>query len=723
MSIRALGLGMFGVMAGWCAAAQAQTTTSAQASDSGDMTLGEVVVTAERRHTDLQQTPIAATVLSGSDLTNMGVVTVDQLMFATPGATVNNFGQGTDFDIRGIGKGEHNSQTSTGVITYRDGVATFPGYFQEEPYFDVASIEILRGPQGTFGGQNATGGAVVVTTNDPVINGGLHGYVQGQVGNYSDAGLQGAINLPINDTLAARFAYDSEYRESFYKITGPDGGPYTGNPGNLRAGAARLGILWKPNDSLSVLLKTDYDYLNMGAYPADPYYANNDLFDIGANSPQEALDRFGRSILKIEYKLPDGITLRSVSGYQKGVTDYVADLDGTNYLNDTFGDSTDETLWSEEFNVISPDSGFVTWILGAYIDHDKYTWPAPYTFYIGEPPGNPATEYLLQAINPTQAVAGFGQVSFQLTSGLQLQIGARYTAEETSNHGQVLQYDVLIPDNQSAKYVNTSGKVSLNWTIDPNNFVYAFVATGFKPGGLNVPVGLGQPNPFGPETLTDYELGWKLTSFDGHLRTQVDSFYYDYKNFQVNIGYPQFPTFAFELNNPNPTHLYGFEAQTEAAFGALSFNAGTTIMHSSLGTFYATDPRIVTETGCAPTTGPSSPSCIDLGGHQQTYAPDVTFTVSGQYKFPLPNGDSLTPRINYAYISPQWATLFENSSLGDHLSGRDISGAQIAYQHEHLIATIYGTNLSDQHYVAALNSNLRFAGYPRQYGLRIFLGF
>ena len=723
MRIRALGFAMVGVTAGWCSAAVGQTGAAASDNSSGNTTLGEVVVTAERRRTDLQQTPIAATVLSGGDLANMGVVTVDQLMFATPGATVNNFGQGTDFDIRGIGKGEHNSQTSTGVITYRDGVATFPGYFQEEPYFDVASIEILRGPQGTFGGQNATGGAVLVTTNDPVINGGFHGYVQGQVGNYSDGGVQGAVNLPISDTFAARFAFDSEYRESFYKIAGPDGGAYDGNPGNLRAGAARLSLLWQPDASFSVLLKNDYDYLNMGAYPADPYYANNDLFDIGANSPQQALDRFGRSILKINYVLPDGITLRSVSGYQKGVTDYVADLDGTNYLNDTFGDSTDETLWSEEFNVISPDTGFLTWVLGGYIDHDKYTWPAPYTFYIGEPPGNPATEYLLQAINPTQAVAGFGQVSFQMTSSLQLQIGARYTAAETSNHGQVLQFGVLIPDNQSAKYVNTSGKVSLNWTIDPNNFVYAFVSTGFKPGGLNVPVGLGQPNPFGPETLTDYELGWKLTSFDGHLRSQFGSFYYNYKNFQVNIGYPQFPTFEFELNNPNPTHLYGFEAQTEAAFGALSFNAGTTIMHSSLGTFFATDPRIVTETPCNPTTGPSSPSCIDLGGHQQTYAPDVTFTLGAQYKYPLPNGDSLTPRINYAYISPQWATLFENSSLGDHLAGRDISGAQIAYQHGHLIATVYGTNLSDQHYVAALNSNLRFAGYPRQYGLRVFLGF
>jgi iron complex outermembrane recepter protein len=721
MKIRAFGLGVLGIMGGWCGAAEAQTAAPAANADSG-ATLGEVVVTAERRRTDLQQTPIAATVLSGGDLANMGVVGIDQLQFATPGATVNNFGQGIDFDIRGVGKGEHNSQTSAGVITYRDGVATFPGYFQEDPYFDVASVEILRGPQGTFGGQNATGGAVFATTNDPVINGGVKGYVQVQAGNYSDGGVQGAVNLPISDTLAARFAFDSEYRESFYKITGPDGGAYTGNPGNLREGAARLSLLWQPNESLSILLKNDYDYLNMGAYPADPYYANNDLFDIGANSPQQALDRFGRSILKITYVLPDGITLRSVSGYQKGVTDYKADLDGTNYLNDTFGDSVGETLWTEEFNIISPATGFTTWILGAYLDHDNLTFP-PNQFYIDTPPGNVATEYLLQGTNPTSAVAGFGQVSFQMTSSLQLQIGARYTAAETTNNGSVLQYGLPISYLQSAKYVNTSGKVSLNWTIDPNNFVYAFVATGFKPGGLNVPVGLGLPSPFGPEKLTDYELGWKLTSFDGHLRTQLDGFYYDYRNFQVNIGYPTFPTFEFELNNPNPTHIYGFEAQTEAVFGALSFDAGMAVMHSSLGTFYATDPRIATTTSCNPVMGPSSPSCIDLGGHQQTYAPDVTFDIGGQYKFPLSNGDSLTPRLSYGYVSPQWATLFENSSLGDHLAGRDISGAQIAYQHEHLIATLYGTNLSNQHYVEALNSGLRFAGYPRQYGLRIFLGF
>src|SRR3954449_8646615 len=116
--------------------------------------LDEVVVTAERRRTNLQTTPIAATVLTGDALATSGVTTVDQLQFISPAATVNNFGQGIDFNIRGIGKAEHKPRTTAGGITYRCGVATFRGSFTAEPYYDIARVEILRGPQGTFVGQN-----------------------------------------------------------------------------------------------------------------------------------------------------------------------------------------------------------------------------------------------------------------------------------------------------------------------------------------------------------------------------------------------------------------------------------------------------------------------------------------------------------------------------------------------------------------------------------------
>ena len=152
-------------------AAAASDAAKAKA-DKDASTPQTVTVTAQRRTEPLQTSSISATVLTGDDLTKAGINVVDQLQFSTPSATVNNFGQGINFDIRGIGKAETNTQTTTGVITYRDGVATFPGYFAEEPYYDIASVQILRGPQGTFGGQNATGGAVLVESNDPDLKGG-----------------------------------------------------------------------------------------------------------------------------------------------------------------------------------------------------------------------------------------------------------------------------------------------------------------------------------------------------------------------------------------------------------------------------------------------------------------------------------------------------------------------------------------------------------------------
>ncbi|HVZ99472.1 MAG TPA: TonB-dependent receptor [Caulobacterales bacterium] len=725
MKFHALWLSASVLTLGWCGAAAAQTATAPQASND---TSDEIVVTAERRTQNLQTAPISATVISGDDLANKGVTTVDSLQFVSPAATVNNFGQGNNFNIRGIGKGEHNTQTSTGVITYRDGVATFPGYFTLEPYYDIASVEILRGPQGTFGGQNATGGAVFVTTNNPRINGGFHGYIAGQLGNYNDVATQGAINLPISDTLAARIAFNTETRDSFYTITGPGGAPYNGNPGDLEMYSGRLSVLWQPTAALSALWKTDLNYLDFGGYPADPYNAPNDPFHLSFNSRQQALDRGVRSSLKVDYTFGSGLTLRSMTGYQYALSQYTADLDGTSTTNWTFGDVVPTRLWSQEVDVISPDDGFVTWIVGAYADYLKYWFSEPWRFYIGTPPGNVATEYLLQGTNPEQHSAVFGQVSFNFSPSWQLQVGGRYTRATTKNHGQILQNGLLINNEQSARFTNFSGKIALNWTINDDNFAYAFVSSGFRPGGLNVPVGLGPPAPFDEEKVLSYEIGWKNIAFNGHLRTQVDAYYNDYDNFQVTVGYPTFPTFGFELNVPNTTEMYGFEMQTEASFGHFSLDAGLGWVHSSLGDFWAVDTRnpaagLALFYQCLPESGPTgapmAPYCIYLGGKEQTYAPSFTFNIGAQYDFRLSENDTLTPRVNFGHVSEQWATLFENEAFGDRIGARNVWNGQLAWTHGDIITTLYGTNISDEHYVGALNSGLRFMGPPRQYGVRV----
>lgn len=702
------------------APAHAQTADQPAANEATDDQNGvgtEIVVTAERRSTDLQRTPLAVTVLTGDDLANAGVTNIDQLQFISPGAVVNNFGQGIDFNIRGIGKAEHNTQTTTGVITYRDGVATFPGYFTAEPYYDIGRVEILRGPQGTFVGQNATGGAVFVTSNNPVIGGGYHGYIQGQVGNYNSYGAQGAINLPLTDTLAARVAFNADHRDSFYDTTGN----YTGDDG-IRMYSGRFSLLWEPTTNFSALFKTDLNYLDLSGYPSDPVNATNDLFDITANADVMALDRFGRSVLELNYETSGGITLRSVTGYQDGTTIYRADLDGTSAGFSTFVDDVDETIWSQEINLISPDDGPITWVLGAYYQYDIYNFPDG-EFIIGVPPGSVFTEYVLQGENWKHTSAVFGQITFDLPHDFELQLGARYSDTSTENDITVSQYSTPISQQQSESWSNLSGKVALNWTVDDHNFLYAFVATGFRPGGLNVPVGFGVPEPFDEELVTNYEIGWKAGWLDGHVRTQLNAYYNDYENFQVIIGYPDLPVFGFELNTPNPTVIYGVEAQIEAVFGDFSLDAGMGVMRSEIGEFFATDPRAISFTTCDPETGPASVSCINLDGHDQTYAPDFTFNVGAQYVFHLESGDMITPRLNFGHISEQWATLFQNESRGDLIEERNIFNAQLAWTHGDLVATLWATNLTDERYVAAINSGLRFAGPPRQFGLRVFRAF
>jgi len=734
MKARALWIGASALALGWSGTAMAQDTTPAQ-DDTQVKDEGEIVVTAQRRSENLMTTATSASVLSGNQLENKGVGNVDALQFAMPSIVVNNFGQGNDFNVRGIGKAEHNTQTTTGVITYRDGVPTFPGYVQGEPYYDINNIQVLRGPQGTIVGQNATGGAVFINTNDPIIEGGVHGYFQVQAGNYRDVGAQGAINIPVSSKLAMRAAFYTEGRSSFYNIRQSAVLPYAGNKGSMKLAAGRFSILWRPTDRLTIESKTDVGILDFGAYPAQPalnFYkvipgqttANpnyRDLFDLQLNAPQGARDKFVRTIGRIEYEFAGGVRLRSITSFQRANTYYRADLDGTAASTSTFFDDVDEQQVSQEVALISPDNSRFTWLIGGSALWNDYAFKKPYQFVIDLAPGFnlPAYQYKLQGYNWTHSYAAFGQLGFEITPALKLEVGGRYTSSKSVNDVDVIQYGAPIIADQETSSDNFSYKVSLGWKLSKDQFLYGFVATGFRPGGLNVPVGLGLPAPFVPEIVTSYEAGWKANWADGHVRTTINGFYNDYKNFQVIIGYPTYPTFGIELNVPNATKIYGFEAEVEIRAGGFSVDAGINVLHSELGTFYASDPRVATTVPCAPLTGPSSAGCINLAGREQTYAPNMTFNIGAQYEIKVSDTDTVTPRANFGHVAAQWATLFENPARGDRLTERNILNAQLAWQHGTWTVTAYGSNLTNQRYPGALNSGLYFAGPPRQYGVKV----
>ena len=217
------------------------------------------------------------------------------------------------------------------------------------------------------------------------------------------------------------------------------------------------------------------------------------------------------------------------------------DLDGTSTLPLTFQDGATEKVFSQEFDVTSPEKGFFTWIAGVYYQHDSDHYPVTTGYNIGEPSG--VYNFTFNGNNPRETLAEFGQVSFNLPYGLQIQGGLRNTYSRDTNRGQfgIPEFDLFLSQDQTERDSKVTGKVALNWTLDRHNFFYGFIATGHKSGGLNTPTDLSLPSEFKPEDVKDYEVGWKATSMGGHLHTQIGGYYNNYDNFQVSVSAPNNP--------------------------------------------------------------------------------------------------------------------------------------------------------------------------------------
>jgi iron complex outermembrane receptor protein len=160
---------------------------------------------------------------------------------------------------------------------------------------------------------------------------------------------------------------------------------------------------------------------------------------------------------------------------------------------------------------------------------------------------------------------------------------------------------------------------------------------------------------------------------------------------------------SFIRNAGGTTELYGIEAETQAVFGPLSFDAGGSYEHSSLGATLVADPV--------------SGLPVQLSGRDSPLTPMWTANLGAQYALALPWGATLTPRIDYSYTSSQWATPYQD--LGDFLPSRNLVNATLAYVYDPYKVTFYATNAFDAHYIIATNIGLRYAGNPGQYGIRV----
>ena len=714
-------------------------TSSGKSTDSMGV-LEEVTVTAEKREQKLQTTAVTANVLSASDLENKDINNLESLQFSNPGMSVTEAGITANVNIRGIGLGVSSPVVVAGIAVYREGLFQ-PPILSSEPLYDMDHVEVLRGPQGTFVGSSSTGGAIFYVPQAPKL-GVTEGRVQVQAGNYSDVGSEGAINLPAGDSFAARIAYNTESRHSFFTQAGPPAAINEShqafqNPGDLNQRNLRVGLLWQPTDNLSIKSTTTVNRNTTGGLAHvpngnSPYYVPGPLsYMLDYSIPNTVYDEEGvREALEVSYTFSNGVNLRSISGANTAHVWYVDDFYSTSVVSGSFTNNVHERVISQEFNLLSPSDRRLKWVVGGFWFYD----PAEVVVQIDEP--TPPTTIQPNTITYKSATAGFGQLTLELVGGLQLQLGARHTASRAHEAGSttllgLAPFPMVNPQYTWEDDTGTTGKAALNWTLSPDEFAYAYAAKGYKAGGVN---GGGEPS-FAPEIVYDYELGLKSTLADGHIRTQIDGFYMDYRNMQLtSYIVPAGPGGVTGVTNAGKATIDGFEAQAQARFGSLGMDFNFAYVHSSLGKTLYVNPNLLPGAGNIPL-GPqcptgvgSSPSCFDYGpvtanlsGRETPYSPQLTISGGLEYGIPVPGG-AVTPRLDYSFTSHQWQSI--QQLPGDYMTARHLLNAKLTYTSGTWMLQAYGANLLNEVFVAGSTYGpANFLGNPRQYGFRVAKSF
>ena len=230
----------------------------AQTSSASAVELKEVVVTATRRTEDIQTVSMSATVLSEDLLIDKGVVDLFSLQYAAPGITVTQYGSANEFNIRGVGRSQVDIDVPSGVVIYRDGAPTIAGYFQTEPYFDIGSIEVLRGPQGTFVGKSAAGGAVFINTRDPSLDAvsGSLSWAAAISKGIEHGGRQRAGQRRARPASGVQPPRQRRLLRRHYRHL-------HGHPGERDLNSIRGAMLWKPEQHFTAG-KVDYHDLDFG---------------------------------------------------------------------------------------------------------------------------------------------------------------------------------------------------------------------------------------------------------------------------------------------------------------------------------------------------------------------------------------------------------------------------------------------------------------------------
>jgi iron complex outermembrane receptor protein len=509
-----------------------------------------VVVTARRITENLQDVPMSVQVLSGDFLDQANLTRLYELQFSTPGLLVNNSGLfGARFSLRGISDQEGSGVS---VASHLNGIYLGDANLAIVRMFDLERIEVLKGPQGTLYGRNATGGSINFITRTPQEHSGAE--VEAAYGSHATTRAQGHVDI-VRESAGLRLAFIASEGDGYIRNSVDDRrfaeNDFWGLRTSLSADmsdrvrvslmAQRVrddgasGDLWTPNP----------------AYLVDP--SDIRLTTVTLNNPYLVTENDNVS-LTLDYDIPIG-TLRSLTGYARSRTENLDDCAGTPTLQGCVrGGTLGYEQWSQEFQLVLHGTGSLDGLLGLYYfgadgvdDFDQYL---PLVFR------NPLND---TSRTSETAAAVYGQASLRLADRWISTAGLRLSREEHRLSTTSTGYPVgptQVTGSQDSD--DLSWRLDLQYVASEDVRMYGSVSTGFKSGGLVAAPVRSELDDFGAEHVVAYEAGAKSRWLDGRVTLNAAAFYYDVADLQVRTV-----TLAggVDVANAARAELYGVDAE------------------------------------------------------------------------------------------------------------------------------------------------------------------
>ena len=697
-------------------ALDADTTATAAAAPEG---LTEIVVTAERREENLQKAAIAVTAITEDDLQKAGFNSQGDLDRLVPSISIFVGGGGsTQAFVRGVGNQAGNTYAEQAVAFNLDGEYLARGEAISGNFFDLARIEVLKGPQGTLYGRNTSAGAINLVTQKPVL-GELGGDFQAEVGNYGKYSVEGAVNVPTSDDSAIRVAGQRVYHNG-YLSDGYDDQDETDG---------RVTWYWKASEDLSLHFSADTSrsggmgstgvlvpqvgpfwegpstpqqqarWIAAGVKPDEP----NGFLDITSKGGRLQIDwntPIGTVTLLPTFRKLDENTLHYAAGFPVGF------------------DQHSETK-SFEGRLTSPQDQRLTWIVGYYLfdEHASFDLSADQTQFIAQ--------NAIDSIK-TNSHAEFGQATFKITDTLRFVAGARYTSEDKSTAGgtKVAPADVLplvpfTPINNSLSETKVTWKAGLEYDVAPASLLYLTAATGFKAGGFYAsPDGV-----YKPESLTSYTIGSKNEFLDRRLQLNAEAYYWKYKDEQVSyLGFNALGGIDQITTNAGDANFWGIEPEAKfLVTQADLLSANVQFEHSVFERFTYASPAPIATT-CPSTAGPP-PFVVNCSGFPVPNTPKWSALASYSHTFALFNSGSLVSILTGHYKSSNIGG--QEQLPTEKYGGYGTADYTLTYDHpgDRWSVTAYVYNLTDREtyigsYLYAPVGPITVQNPPRLFGMR-----